>query len=55
MSPHTTTALVYDFDGTLSPKPMQDYTILPAIGLRTSTCCGNASRRCLRMSRYLKS
>ena len=28
----TILALVYDFDGTLSPKPMQEYTFLPAIG-----------------------
>lgn len=26
-------ALVYDFDGTLSPLPMQEYTVLPQIGL----------------------
>ncbi len=26
-------ALVYDFDGTLTPKPMQEYTVLPAIGM----------------------
>ena len=26
-------ALVYDFDGTLSPKPMQEYTVLPKLGV----------------------
>ena len=28
-----TIALVYDFDGTLSPRPMQDYAFLPKIGI----------------------
>jgi hypothetical protein len=28
-----TIALVYDFDGTLSPKPMQEYAFLPKIGV----------------------
>ncbi len=27
-----TIALVYDFDGTLSPRPMQDYAFLPQVG-----------------------
>jgi hypothetical protein len=27
-----TIALIYDFDGTLSPRPMQDYAFLPHIG-----------------------
>ena len=27
-----TIALVYDFDGTLSPRPMQEYAFLPQIG-----------------------
>jgi len=27
-------AIVCDFDGTLSPLPMQEYTVLPEIGLR---------------------
>jgi 2-hydroxy-3-keto-5-methylthiopentenyl-1-phosphate phosphatase len=31
-----TIALVYDFDGTLSPQPMQEYTVLPKIGMEPS-------------------
>jgi 2-hydroxy-3-keto-5-methylthiopentenyl-1-phosphate phosphatase len=29
----STIAMVYDFDGTLSPQPMQEYTVLPKIGV----------------------
>jgi 2-hydroxy-3-keto-5-methylthiopentenyl-1-phosphate phosphatase len=28
-----TLALVYDFDGTLTPQPMQEYTVLPQLGI----------------------
>jgi hypothetical protein len=26
-------AIVYDFDGTLSPQPMQEYTVFPKLGV----------------------
>ena len=28
-----TLAIVYDFDGTLTPQPMQEYTVLPELGI----------------------
>lgn len=28
-----TLAVIYDFDGTLTPQPMQEYTVLPELGL----------------------
>jgi 2-hydroxy-3-keto-5-methylthiopentenyl-1-phosphate phosphatase len=29
----STLAIVYDFDGTLTPQPMQEYTVLPELGI----------------------
>ncbi len=29
----STLAVVYDFDGTLTPQPMQEYTVLPQLGI----------------------
>jgi len=30
-------AIVYDFDGTLTPQPMQEYTVLPELGIEPKT------------------
>ena len=32
-NPRNTLAIVYDFDGTLTPQPMQEYTVLPQLGI----------------------
>ena len=34
-----TIALVYDFDGTLTPKTMQEYTIIPRLKLNSDKFC----------------
>lgn len=42
-----TIALVYDFDGTLSPRPMQEYSFLPRLGLDAAQFwkeCGEIAR-----------
>ena len=39
-----TIALVYDFDGTLSPQPMQEYTVLPKIGARPADFWAKVNR-----------
>jgi len=37
-------ALIYDFDGTLSPQPMQEYTVLPAIGVEPAEFWADVTR-----------
>ncbi|HYD14765.1 MAG TPA: HAD family hydrolase [Hyphomicrobium sp.] len=42
-----TIALVYDFDGTLSPRPMQEYSFLPQLGIEPAAFwaeCGRVAR-----------
>ncbi|MEQ1714984.1 MAG: HAD family hydrolase [Hyphomicrobium sp.] len=39
-----TIALVYDFDGTLSPKPMQEYSFLPALGIKAADFWAECTR-----------
>ncbi|MGH8584167.1 MAG: HAD family hydrolase [Gammaproteobacteria bacterium] len=40
-----TIALVYDFDGTLSPQPMQEYTVLPEIGVAPAAFWDEVNRQ----------
>lgn len=40
-----TIALVYDFDGTLSPQPMQEYTVLPKIGVEPGAFWAEVNRQ----------
>jgi phosphoserine phosphatase len=42
--PKKTIALVYDFDGTLSPKPMQEYSLLPKIGVEAEAFWAESNR-----------
>jgi phosphoserine phosphatase len=39
-----TIALVYDFDGTLSPKPMQEYAFLPKLGVEAKEFWAESNR-----------
>jgi hypothetical protein len=39
-----TIALVYDFDGTLSPKPMQEYAFLPKLGIAPAEFWADCAR-----------
>ncbi|MGL4394964.1 MAG: HAD family hydrolase [Hyphomicrobium sp.] len=39
-----TIALVYDFDGTLSPRPMQEYAFLPQLGIKAADFWAECTR-----------
>jgi len=39
-----TIALVYDFDGTLSPRPMQEYSFLPQLGIEPADFWAECTR-----------
>jgi len=41
---HNIIAIVYDFDGTLTPLPMQEYTVLPQIGISGRSLWRKVSR-----------
>jgi len=42
---HNIIAIVYDFDGTLTPQPMQEYTVLPEIGIKRGKQFWDAVRK----------
>lgn len=44
MPAQNTIAIVYDFDGTLSPQPMQEYTLLPKLGITPTEFWGRVDR-----------
>jgi len=46
--PQKTIALVYDFDGTLSPRPMQEYAFMPKIGVDPETFWAESNKIALR-------
>jgi len=38
-------AIIYDFDGTLSPQPMQEYTVFPKIGINSTNFWDEVKRK----------
>ena len=42
---HNVIAIVYDFDGTLTPQPMQEYTVLPEIGIKDGKTFWNSRKK----------
>ncbi len=43
-----TIAMIYDFDGTLSPQPMQEYTVLPKMGINPKEFWEEVSKEALK-------
>ena len=43
-----TLAMVYDFDGTLTPQPMQEYTVLPELGITGEAFWSEVNREVVR-------
>jgi 2-hydroxy-3-keto-5-methylthiopentenyl-1-phosphate phosphatase len=43
-----TLAMVYDFDGTLTPQPMQEYTVLPELGITGEEFWSEVNREVVR-------
>ncbi|MEM7542357.1 MAG: HAD family hydrolase [Pseudomonadota bacterium] len=41
-------AIVYDFDGTLTPQPMQEYTVLPELGISAQDFWSEVEQECRR-------
>ena len=47
---HDTIAVLYDFDGTLTPQPMQEYTVLPQLGITGQEFWADVQREAQRTS-----
>ena len=44
MNKRNTIAIIYDFDGTLSPQPMQEYTVFPQLNIKPSKFWGSVKK-----------
>jgi phosphoserine phosphatase len=45
---HDTIAMIYDFDGTLTAQPMQEYTVLPKLGVKPEIFWKEVKREAIR-------